>query len=113
MNKLKEFTIDNLNDLINLINKDLDILSLYGVYELADYSLDEVDFNLNPYVINLIYKIPGNIYAGFTSIPYIEIDESGNETKGCLNLSGPNYMIIYQKVQWFIVSHIFGCIKPI
>lgn len=110
MARIKEFIINDLSELIDLINKDLDILSQYGVNKLLPYTLNEVDMNLSPYSINLMYQTEINSYSGYSSIPYIDI-ESG--VKKCLLLSGHNYMIIYQKIQWFIVSHIFGSIRPV
>lgn len=110
MTRIKEFIINDLSELIGLISNDLDILSKYGVNRFLPYTLNEVDLSLSPYSINLMYQTEENSYSGCSSIPYIDI-ESG--VKNCLTLSGPNYMIIYQKVQWFIVSHIFGSIRPV
>lgn len=113
MAKLKEFNINDLPSLLDLLSNDLDILSKYGVYKFADYSVNHVDMNLNPYIINLIYNIKGNQYAGYSSIPYIRIEKDGSEYKSCLDLCGITYEQIYYKVQSFIVEHIFGLIKPI
>lgn len=56
MVKSKDFNINDLRSLLDLLSNDLDILSLYGVYKFANYSLDQVDMDLNPYIINLIYN---------------------------------------------------------